>query len=426
MSYFALVIIFSVITTSSCLSPSAPKLQFYRSNFSRSSFHSKSKHLTSRPLRFYFKDSSKIDFALQSTCDYFSNRCTGDKKRYSSPSAFNALSSSVDDQPRKDKNKLTVSVAVAGLIISSILLVLNSGPGSWRYYLAGGICAAISHGITTPVDVIKTRKQVDENMKDMNMLQATLEIVRKDKNGALALLAGLGPTAYGYLFEGAIKFGIYEVLKPYTRAFLVWCSRLLCLPCINSKILGFVISGAIAGFAASVMLCPMEALRIRLVAEPTFAENGWVECGLTMVSNEGVKGLWKSFPAMLCKQVPYTVTKNVSFDMITTMAYATIASWGWAISRQTKFMIPLVSAMVASILSCISSQPGDMLLSVVSAHEGEKKVADFYKDIINDGGIRGLFVGIQERFVHVGLIVTVQLFIYDFVKRLCGIPATGL
>jgi solute carrier family 25 phosphate transporter 3 len=112
--------------------------------------------------------------------------------------------------------------------------------------------------------------------------------------------------------------------------------------------------------------------------------------------------------------------------MITTMAYATIASWGWAISGQTKLMIPLVSAMIASILSCISSQPGDMLLSVVSAHEGEKKVADFYKDIIHEGGVRGLFVGIQERFVHVGLIVTVQLFIYDFVKRLCGISATGL
>jgi hypothetical protein len=66
-----------------------------------------------------------------------------------------ALSSPGDDQPRKDKNKLKVSLAVSTLAISSILLVLKSGPGSWRYYLAGGICAAISHGITTPVDVIK-------------------------------------------------------------------------------------------------------------------------------------------------------------------------------------------------------------------------------------------------------------------------------
>lgn len=263
-------------------------------------------------------------------------------------------------------------------------------------------------------------------MKDMNMFQAAIEIIRTDKNGIFALLAGLGPTTYGYLFEGAMKFGIYEVLKPCTRAFLVWCSTLLLLPCINSKILGFVISGGIAGVVASVMLCPMEALRIRLVAEPTFAENGWIDCGLMMINNEGVKGLWKNLTAMLWKQVPYTITKNVSFDMITTMAYATVASWGWAISGKTKVMIPLFSAMMASVLSCISSQPGDMLLSVVSAHEGEKKVLDFYREIVNERGLQGLFVGMGERFVHVGLIVTVQLLIYDFVKRLCGIAATGL
>jgi hypothetical protein len=35
-------------------------------------------------------------------------------------------------------------------------------------------------------------------------------------------------------------------------------------------------------------------------------------------------------------------------------------------------------------------------------------------------------VGIQERFLHVGMIVTLQLLIYDYVKRLVGIAATGL
>ncbi len=35
--------------------------------------------------------------------------------------------------------------------------VMSSAPGSWRYFLAGGLCAASSHAIPTPIDVIKVR-----------------------------------------------------------------------------------------------------------------------------------------------------------------------------------------------------------------------------------------------------------------------------
>ena len=39
---------------------------------------------------------------------------------------------------------------------SSLLgLLAMSSTGSWRYFLAGGICAAVSHSIPTPVDVVK-------------------------------------------------------------------------------------------------------------------------------------------------------------------------------------------------------------------------------------------------------------------------------
>jgi hypothetical protein len=31
----------------------------------------------------------------------------------------------------------------------------------YRYFVAGGTCAAFSHGITTPIDVVKTRIQAN-------------------------------------------------------------------------------------------------------------------------------------------------------------------------------------------------------------------------------------------------------------------------
>lgn len=56
------------------------------------------------------------------------------------------------------KNKIKVTVAGASLLAASLGLIAVSGPGAWRYCLAGGICAAFSHTIATPVDVIKVSK----------------------------------------------------------------------------------------------------------------------------------------------------------------------------------------------------------------------------------------------------------------------------
>lgn len=135
---------------------------------------------------------------------------------------------------------------------------------------------------------------------------------------------------------------------------------------------------------------------------------------------------WIPFPNKMYKQVPYTVTKNVSFDFLTTFSYATLRNAGYVMNATTCFMVPLLSAFMASILSCISSQPGDMLLSLVNAHEGDKTANDFLRQISQSKrGLKGLFVGTNARFLHVGIIVTVQLLIYDFIKRLVGIAATG-
>lgn len=83
--------------------------------------------------------------------------------------------------------------------------------------------------------------------------------------------------------------------------------------------------------------------------------------------------------------------------------------------------------MVASMASCISSQPGDTLLSIVNAKEGDDThTKEYVADILKKEGIKGFFVGMRARFYHVGLIVTIQLFMYDFIKRLCGAGSTGL
>ena len=52
-----------------------------------------------------------------------------------------------------DKTLVLGSVGAFGALLYKF--VMASAPGSWRYFLAGGLCAASSHAIPTPIDVIK-------------------------------------------------------------------------------------------------------------------------------------------------------------------------------------------------------------------------------------------------------------------------------
>jgi hypothetical protein len=52
-----------------------------------------------------------------------------------------------------DKTFVVAFFGFAAAILAKF--VMSSSPGSWRYFLAGGLCAASSHAIPTPVDVIK-------------------------------------------------------------------------------------------------------------------------------------------------------------------------------------------------------------------------------------------------------------------------------
>jgi hypothetical protein len=52
-----------------------------------------------------------------------------------------------------DKTFIVAFFGFATAILAKF--VVSSSPGSWRYFLAGGLCAASSHAIPTPVDVIK-------------------------------------------------------------------------------------------------------------------------------------------------------------------------------------------------------------------------------------------------------------------------------
>ena len=91
-----------------------------------------------------------------------------------------------------------------------------------------------------------------------------------------------------------------------------------------------------------------------------------------------------------------------------------------------KIVISFSAAFCAAIIACLSSQPGDMVLTqTYKGKSSGKTFSDIVGDIWKEGGIPGFFSGTGARLVHVISIITSQLMIYDFVKMGLGLPATG-
>lgn len=284
-----------------------------------------------------------------------------------------------------------------------------------RFFIAGGASAAISHGITTPLDVVKTRMQSDASLQSVSPAEAALKIVEKD--GLNALSAGLGPTVIGYGIEGALKFGVYESLKPVFLSLI---------PGGNSGE-AYLTAAVCAGALASIVLCPMEETRIRLVTDPSFG-NGLIDGLPKLLREEGALSPFaRGLPPMLSKQVPYTMGKQVSFDLFAGMLYSFLVGLSFIPQKDIALEVEIGAAFLASIVACLSSHPGDVLLTATYKDStGDKK--DFIstiKNVYRDGGLSAFFRGLNARFLHVGCIITFQLVIYDQIKQALGLPASG-
>ena len=137
------------------------------------------------------------------------------------------------------------------------------------------------------------------------------------------------------------------------------------------------------------------------------------------------------------KQVPYTLGKQVSFDVFAGMLYAFFNSVQETLELaegQIKWAVSIVAAFLASLVACVFSQPGDMILTETyrpkkldkrGTTAKDRSFVDIVRDLYDEGGVSNFFTGTGARIIHVGVIITSQLVIYDQIKQLLGLPATG-
>jgi len=365
----------------------------------------------------------------------------------------------------------TASTASFGKIKIGSLSGFQVPKLKYKYSIAGGIATAVSHGIVAPLDIVKNRMQTSPE-KYTSILDSLIGVMEKE--GALSFLSALFPTILVYAFDGILKYGIYENFKPIF-------SGLTPYTVVNN-----ICGGLVAGVATSLMLAPLDSARIKMMSDTRpFLQKDSLVTTLVRTLNTGSRSLGELYGgagAMLLKQVPLTVAKHALFDTLCVylpvLFAAVIQTPQWAsllamplLAENTalavllqsaeagRWLVRVSSALGASLLAAVVSQPGDMLYTNMIAKAGAPvpnvasisgvdsglntnwdavaarrkfvregrsgellsatapSLLDLAADIYRQFGFAGFFKGLTARMIHLSCVVTSQLVLYDLALK---------
>lgn len=279
-----------------------------------------------------------------------------------------------------------------------------------RFAASGAICCSGAHLLLTPIDVVKTKVQTDPE-RYPGILSSFKTVL--DEEGPGTFFVGWAPTFLGFFVNGAVAYSIIEYFR---RTFYVLAgdsAATLEIPII----LG---SAAIAAVVGSFALAPFEAVRIRSVAQPDYADSP-VGVVSRMVNDEGAASLFSAVPAFIPKEILFVCTKFLIFDLFTAYLYDTYPAANEDL--KLSLLVSLAGGSLGGMGAAIMSNPMDATISEMKKSQSQISAIDAFSSLLERGS---LFRGLQLRIVFYALIVSIQFLVYDFVRFTLGVGSDDL
>ncbi|EQC32123.1 hypothetical protein SDRG_10319 [Saprolegnia diclina VS20] len=236
--------------------------------------------------------------------------------------------------------------------------------------MAGGVVEAC---MLQPLDVTKTRLQLDRTGQYKGMIDCGKTIYRTE--GGAALYKGLSPFIMHLTLKYALRFGSFAKFKELLGA----GEGVKASNGINFT------AGLLTGCLESVLIVtPFEVVKTRLQQEVGVGRyKGPIDCLKKVVANEGITALWKGNIPTMARQ-----GSNQAFNF---MAFAWLNSNVWkkedGDGKQLEVWKTLINGLVAGSLGPCLNSPMDVIKTRLMAQETIKGVEPKYRGFVHAFGV---------------------------------------
>lgn len=276
--------------------------------------------------------------------------------------------------------------------------------GSAEFYALCGLGGILSCGIThtaiVPLDLVKCRLQTNgEKYKNIgNGFKVTIR-----EEGVRGLARGWAPTAIGYSLQGLGKFGFYEIFKN------VYSNALGEQATYDYRTSLFLAASASAEFFADILLCPMEACKVRIQTQPGCSSKLAVVLP-QILKNEGIGGLYKGISPLWARQIPYTMMKFACFERTVELLYAKVVPKPRSqCTKGEQMIVTFAAGYIAGVFCAVVSHPADTIVSKLNQDKGSTAVS-----AAKQLGFAGLWKGLGARIIMIGTLTALQVsFFFD-------------
>mmetsp|Transcript_47139 Transcript_47139/g.100246 ORF Transcript_47139/g.100246 Transcript_47139/m.100246 type:complete len:967 (-) Transcript_47139:1003-3903(-) len=296
-----------------------------------------------------------------------------------------------------------------------------------RFIASGAICSSIAHLLLTPVDVVKTKVQTKPDVYNSGIVGNFRKVLEEE--GASTFFDGWEPTFAGFFVAGGIAFFFTEYFRRYYTSLIMTvmmrsASEVGAATAISSLEIPLIVaSAATSAFFCCFLLAPFDAVRIRTVSQPDYADDifGVVS---RMVEEEGLLSLFSTVPVWFVKEIPFNIMKFLVFDTSTEYMYEAFPAAREDI--RLSLLISLFGGTLGGIAATIVSNPADVVVSELKKSKTEMSPLEAVERIKERAGIKGFATGMPLRMIYYSLLVSLQFLLYDSVRIALGVGSDDM